>query len=229
MVIIAIEGIDGSGKGTHAKRVEAKLKELGKTVTLFSFPRYQETEFGAAVGEYLNGDFGKDVHPKLASVLYAVDRFESRGVVRAHNVVQDVVVCDRYVPSNLAHQCAKICDCDPAVDEGMDLFRWILEMEHKTFNLPRPDMVICLDLPVKLACKLIELKRKRAYTDKKADLHEADHKYLEAVRRWYQRIGDELLYVPKWRTVNVHEDDEIRPVDDVFEDVWAEVSSVLPS
>ena len=68
-MLIAIEGIDGSGKGTQAARVTQRLREQGRSVELLSFPRYEATFFGGAVGDFLNGKFGNldevAVEPKI--------------------------------------------------------------------------------------------------------------------------------------------------------------------
>ena len=78
--LIAIEGIDGAGKGTQAGRLVSSLREMGLRVDTLQFPRYSATNFGGAIGDFLNGRFGSlnQVHPQLAAVLYAGDRFESR-------------------------------------------------------------------------------------------------------------------------------------------------------
>ena len=78
-VIIAIEGIDGSGKGTQAARLHARCQAEGIKTSLIGFPRYDQTLFGKSIGDFLNGRFGEldEVNPFLASLLYAGDRFES--------------------------------------------------------------------------------------------------------------------------------------------------------
>jgi dTMP kinase len=105
-VLIAIEGIDGSGKGTQAQQLVERLNQHNTTACLLSFPRYSETLFGTTIGRFLDGDFGPldAVAPELAATLYAGDRYESRGLLIDALDNHQVVVCDRYVPSNLAHQ-----------------------------------------------------------------------------------------------------------------------------
>ncbi len=96
-LLIAIEGIDGSGKGTQAARLQASLTRRGLKAALISFPRYQETFFGARIGDFLNGRFGslEEVHPFLAATLFAGDRLESRSFLNEAIVSHDVVVLDR--------------------------------------------------------------------------------------------------------------------------------------
>ena len=104
--LIAIEGIDGSGKGTQAQRLAQSLEAGGESVRLLSFPRYEQTAFGRRIGHFLNGRYGQldQVDPLLVSLLYAGDRFESKGVLLDAIAGCDVVVLDRYVPSNIAHK-----------------------------------------------------------------------------------------------------------------------------
>ena len=134
-LLIAIEGIDGSGKGTQASRLVERLDTDGISCSLLSFPRYSETLFGESIGKFLNGDFGplEAVAPQLAATLYAGDRFESRGMLLEALATQQVVVCDRYVPSNLAHQGSRVED-----ERQSELIEWIETIEYDVFQLPRP-------------------------------------------------------------------------------------------
>jgi dTMP kinase len=65
--LIAIEGIDGSGKGTQSRILVERIRQTGRKVELISFPRYEETFFGRLIGSFLNGEFGSldQVHPVL--------------------------------------------------------------------------------------------------------------------------------------------------------------------
>ncbi|MCA9050720.1 MAG: thymidylate kinase [Planctomycetaceae bacterium] len=194
-LLIAIEGIDGAGKGTHARQLVERLILSGVRVTSLQFPRYSETTFGAAIGDFLNGRFGSldQVHPQLASVLYAGDRFESRPVLQAAIDNHDIVILDRFTGSNLAHQSAKL---DGA--ERTELIRWIDHVEHVVFGLPRPDLVILIDISSDWSRKLVSRKAARDYTDNEADLHESDLSYLERVRRCYLQLADQR---EEWRVV----------------------------
>ena len=157
--LVAIEGIDGSGKGTQAKRLLARLKAGGLRSALLSFPRYDATFFGKKVGEYLNGAYGPlgQVHPFFAALLFAGDRFESRALLADELAANDVVVLDRYVASNIAHQAARL--------ESAERKRLIEAIEHLEFELyqvPRPDLVVLLDVSVASAQRLIATKPSRS-------------------------------------------------------------------
>ena len=212
-MLIAIEGIDGSGKGTQAARVTQRLREQGRSVELLSFPRYEATFFGGAVGDFLNGKFGNldEVHPFLASLLYAGDRFESRDVLQAALDANDVVVLDRYVASNIAHQGAKVTG-----DERQQLIKAIQHLEHEIYGLPHADRTILLNLPVNVAQQLIAKKAKRSYTEKAADLQEADGIYLGKVQEVYQELAS---HSNTWRTVECVQAGELRTLDEITNDL----------
>ena len=216
--LIVIEGIDGSGKGTQAQQLTERLTATGRRVQLLSFPRYRETLFGHAIGEFLNGRFGQldQVHPFLASVLYAADRFESKQVLLDALQQSDVVVCDRYVPSNLAHQGAKV-----EGSERDELLRTIERIEFDIFLLPRPSQVVLLDVPVEIAQRNIAAKKPRSYTDKAADLQEADAAYLQRVRDVYLQLASSNS---SWQRVESARAGEQRSIADISDDIMARVA-----
>lgn len=223
-LFVAIEGIDGSGKGTQAKRLLDRLEHEGRRATLLSFPRYESTFFGRAIGTYLNGGFGslEHVDPHLAAVLFAGDRHESRNMLLEAIRDHDVVIADRFVASNVAHQGARRSGA-----ARVELVDWILELEHEVFALPRPDLVVLLDVPVAVAAKQIATKRQRSYTDAAADLHESDHGHLDRARAAYLELADRE---PNWHRVPGALDAETaRPIEEVAEDVYELVAGRLDS
>jgi dTMP kinase len=218
-MLIDIEGIDGSGKGTQARQLCDRLRGAGTSATLVSFPRYQETLFGRAVGEFLNGKYGSlaTVHPFLVSLLFAGDRYESKSFLLEAIQKSEVVVLDRYVPSNVAHQASKLEGAARA-----DLAARILAIEFTIFGLPRPDVVLLLDVPVSVAQELITKKGSRPYTEQKADIQEADARYLEGVRTVYHELAKTD---PKWKTIACCEGTRLRSVEEVAELVWQAVEA----
>ncbi len=212
-LLVAIEGIDGSGKGTQSALLCEHLRQRGVSAALLSFPRYEQTRFGAAIGAFLNGQFGDldSVHPQLASLLFAGDRFESKDVILEAAQAHDVVVFDRYVASNIAHQAAKLDGPNRA-----ELMRWIESIEYDVYKLPHPDATVLLDLPATAAQQLIATKAARSYTDKAADLQEADTGYLERVRQVYLSLADQN---PHWVRIDCMANDAIRSLESIAEEV----------
>jgi len=195
-VFIAIEGVDGSGKGTQTALLAEKLQDAGHKVAVFSFPRYTQSKCGEMVGKYLNGDFGDANDPHLVSLIYAMDRVAARADLMAALSSSDVVLCDRYVSSNIAHQCAKV----PA-EQAEAVRNWITYVEYTVNAMPVPDLQLLLDVPPELAAARVLLKQKRAYTDKAEDLHEAAKPYLKRVIDVYRRMASDSCMSP-WRTVH---------------------------
>jgi dTMP kinase len=212
--LIAIEGIDGAGKGTQAGRLVSALREMGLRVDTLQFPRYSSTTFGSAIGDFLNGKFGSlnEVHPQLAAVLYAGDRFESRELLMRMIEDNDVVVLDRFVGSNLAHQSAKL-----EGEARTALVEWIEKIEYGVFQLPRPTLTILIDMSSQMSRELVSRKAARDYTEQEADLQESDLPYLERVRRCYLALAHSRL---DWRTVHGLDDAGLlRTIDDVGEEI----------
>jgi dTMP kinase len=211
--LIAIEGIDGSGKGTQAARLVAALQKRGRHVQLISFPRYRDTFFGARIGDFLNGRFGglDEVHPFLAATLFAGDRLESRQLLEDGLARNDVVVLDRYVASNIAHQASKRVGA-----ERQQLLEWIEKLEFEVNRLPKPDLVVLLDLPATEAQRLIARKAARSYTEKEADLQEADAVYLEEVRQVYLQLA---ARASGWSVISVVDESGIRMMDAITSDI----------
>jgi dTMP kinase len=220
--LIAIEGIDGAGKGTQAARVAESAAARGHRVASFSFPLYDGNPFSRAVADYLNGEFGgaDEVHPELAALLYAGDRFHARPQLVAALADCDLVVCDRYVASNAAHQGAKLTG-----DARARLLDWLDEVEYGEFALPRPDLVVLLDAPVALARELVGRKATRGYTTLEADIHEADAGHSGATRDVYL----ELARCGNWRVVATGgADGAPRAVDEIAGEIWRAVEPLLP-
>lgn len=220
--LIAIEGIDGSGKGTQSSRLTAALQSRGLKAAMLQFPRYAATNFGSAIGDFLNGRFGSldQVHPQLAAVLYAGDRFESRQLLLSMMSDNDVVVLDRYVGSNLAHQAAKLDG-----EERRQLTQWIEQIEYGVFGLPKADRTLLIDMSSGWSRELVGRKAVREYTDQVVDLQEANAPYLDRVRLCYQQIAasrEDWTVIP-----GLSESGELRTIDEVGDQILQVVTSLI--
>src|SRR5438876_6680418 len=125
--LIAIEGIDGSGKRTQVDLLTLALKARGHSVYSTGFPQY-DSWFGKMVGQFLNGDLGplESVDPHFAALLYAGDRFETKPKLEAALNNGQIVLVDRYVGSNLANQTARV-----PPEKRDELRSWIDQQESR--------------------------------------------------------------------------------------------------
>ncbi|WP_368747665.1 dTMP kinase [Enterobacter cancerogenus] len=200
--LISFEGIDGSGKGTQSKLLLDKLNSIGVTAKLFSFPCYEKTFFGKEIGAFLRGEFGgiNDVHPKLASILYAMDRFEKRQEIVDLLSQGATVICDRYVDSNIAHQSSKL-----PVSEQKGFIDWISELEYNFNKMPVPDLTFFLNVPLNVSKEMVLKKKKRSYTDSDEDIHERAYGYLDSVLLAYNKID----FGTRWNLIECCNDNDL--------------------
>ena len=110
--LIAIDGVDASGKQTHTELLCKKLEESGFEVLRLSFPDY-ESPSSTLVKMYLSGDFGtnpEDVNAYAASSFFAADRFASFRMKwkKDYEKKNTVIVADRYTSANMIHQASKL-------------------------------------------------------------------------------------------------------------------------
>ena len=212
-ILMAFEGIDGSGKGTQSALLCQNLQILGKRAAVFSFPQYQQTFFGRRIGEMLDGRFGSltEIAPWAAALLFAGDRWESLPRLNALRDEVEVVILDRYVPSNIAHQAGRYQG-----EERARLRRLIEELEYDIYRVPRPDHVFLLDIPVAVAQQLVLAKKPRDYTDKASDLLEADAQYLEQTRQAYLELA---ASEPHWHQIAVTHAGQLRSTADIAAEI----------
>jgi dTMP kinase len=185
--LIALEGIDGSGKRTQLDLLASELDARGLATFRISFPRY-DSFYGKLVGRYLNGEFGAldAVDPHLSALLYAGDRLEAKAEIETALSAGKIVLADRYIASNMAHQSARV---PPELRE--EFFAWLRRLEYGLYALPVEDLVIFLRVPVTEANRLVGLKPVRAYTTLRRDIQEADIEHLEQTAIIYDRLATE--------------------------------------
>lgn len=200
---IVLEGLDGSGKSTQIKLLKQYFEQTkGYTVQSMHFPRTDEESpvFGPMIGSFLRGEYGRleQVHPQLVSLLYAGDRWNAAVDIREHLQNGHIVLCDRYVLSNVAFQCAKIDD----EQERQRLLQFIFYMEFQFFSIPRPDISFFLHVPIDFVAKQLSVERggeTRAYLRGKQDIHEANINFQKRVEQMYlmlcHQFPEQLFYI----------------------------------
>ena len=247
-MLIAIEGVDKSGKETQAALLLERLRSENRNVRKIEFPNYA-SEASAAVKMYLNGEFGEspdDVNPYAASILFTVDRYASyKKDWSAFLGSGGIVIADRYTMSNMIHQGAKFAD--PA--ERRAYIGWLADFEFVKVGLPRPDIVIFLDLSMELRLMLMEKKMRadgvdyrfadgvdhrfadgleRRFADSRgnrfADIHERDLGYLNRSHLCAREVAAAL----GWTRVEAGNGGALRSAADIHEELYAAVAPLLP-
>ena len=218
--LIVFEGTDGSGKSTQFARLCQRVSGMGLDYQKLTFPQYAEPS-SALIRMYLGGEFGgspADVNPYAASAFYAVDRFASLKKVWGEYYKQGgLILTDRYTTSNAIHQAVK---CAPG--ERPAFLLWLDDFEHEKMGLPRPDLVIYLDVPTEATVQL--LRSRESQTNTQADIHEKDTAYLAACRECAGQAADIL----GWKRIRcLDKNGKLRSIEDIHQEIWAVVAPLL--
>ncbi len=223
--LIVIDGTDGSGKATQVALLVKRLKKDGYTIKTVDFPEYYKNFFGKFIGHCLSEQYYNfvKVHPKIASVLYAADRSESKREMESWIKKGYIVIANRYVSANQIHQGGKI----KSAKKRQAFIEWLDEMEYKVFKIPKPDVVFYLDLPIKLSKALMKERNKnavRTYLGNKKDVHEKDVEFLENSRKsalWLSKTQKNFL------KVDCATNNKVLPREDIHEIVYKKVKGIL--
>jgi dTMP kinase len=215
---IAIEGTDGSGKTVQFERLVLALPEKVRVATL-DFPQYSEPS-SYFVQKYLTGKYGGDVEPYAAAVLFAVDRFDVKLKVREWRDEGRLIIANRYVASNMAHQGAKIAD----KKEREHFYRWLYQLEYEVFGIPKPDLNIILHLPAEIAAELGARRARRAAFKGARDIHEEDRAYQKRAEEVYLEIA--ALFPHDFRVIECAPEGALLAPEAIHERVLAAVREV---
>lgn len=217
--LIVLEGTDGSGKATQARLLCQSLEERGISWREIDFPRYGKPS-AAMVQEYLDGKLGShpgDVNAYAASMFYAMDRFASfKQDWGGFYTAGGVVVADRYTTSNAVHQASKL-----PVGEREAYLNWLFDLEYRLLELPKPDLVIYLDMPTEISQRM--MRRREETTGTHADIHEQDVEYLRQCRG----NAGQVARLCGWTVIPCACGDQPRSVEDIHRQVLSAVEPIL--
>jgi dTMP kinase len=220
--LIVIEGTDCSGKETQTKKLVERLINDGEKVATMSFPMY-DTPTGQIIGACLLGkpqmckellqsehsffkEGGGNVVSLTALSYYAADRRYNLPTIEKYLNEGYTLIIDRYVTSNMAHRGGMIKD----EEERRKMYKKIELLEYEIMELPRPDKVILLYMPYEAAC-ILKKGREEA-----PDEAESNEEYLRLGERAYLELAN--LY--GYEIINCTENDKIRTIEEIHEDVY---------
>lgn len=201
--LVVIDGLDGSGKTTQFELLCEYLSSRGTSYKQICFPDYKEPS-SALVKMYLAGEFGSSpdsVNPYAASTFYAVDRFASYKRFWEFDYKAGVLIlAARYTTSNVIHQMSKL-----PREKWDEYLSWLEDFEYGLLELPRPDVVVFLDMPLEVSQRLLINRYKG--DGARRDIHERDMEYL-------QRCRESALYAAEklgWQVIPCAENGEPLP------------------
>lgn len=219
--LIVIDGADGSGKGTQTKLLKEFLEKKGKNVATLDYPRYGKPSAYFAE-QYLNGNYGtvNEVSPKLASLFYALDRFDSKKEI-IKELKDKIIISNRYVSANAGHQGGKIKD----IKKRNEFLDWLNELEYEILGLPKPDIKIYLHVSHDIGQKLVDKKEEREYIKgKKRDIHEDDLNHLKNTEEAYQYLtkkeGD-------WIIIECIKDNKLLTIEEIHNKIIGSVKDSI--
>ena len=210
--LIVFEGTDGSGKATQTALLCQRLRREGAAFKEIDFPRYGNP-FAEPARLYLAGALGDspgDVNAYAASALFAVDRFASYKEDWGEFYESGgLIVADRYTTSNAVHQASKLPEGERAA-----FLDWLFDHEYHRLGLPKPDLVVYLDLPTELSERW--MRQRENDTGVQADIHERDEAYLRACAQ----SGRDIARACGWRRIDCAADGAPRSKEEVHQEVW---------
>lgn len=162
-IFICIEGIDLSGKTTHAYRLVDNLRHK-------SFDAVYTTEpTSGEIGKFIRNNILQSQERAsiiMEALLFAVDRVNHvEDTIKPALSEGKIVVSDRYVFSSLAYQGAA----------GLDL-KWIEEINKFAIS---PDLAICIDIPVEVVFE--RLRREKSVMENSQTQTKVREVYLKLV------------------------------------------------
>lgn len=210
--IIALEGIDGSGKGLQFRALKAALEARGFSVGCMDFPDYGGF-FGAEIGKMLAGAGGvraDEVDAKSMALWYACDRRQVFAAFRDGEY--DYLLLNRYTMANAVYQGVRYQWQNPGAEAGAKGFAgWVFELEHESMGLPVPDIYFIFDVDAAMSRENVAKKGRREYTEQ-ADLYEKSESLMSAARELYLALGGAY---PNARVIRCADGGRMRPPEEI--------------
>ncbi len=213
--LIAIDGVDASGKQTHTELLAKHYETKGYKVRMLSFPMY-DSPASSLVKMYLSGEFGEtaeDVDAYCASTLFAADRFASFRTDwhKDYEDEETIIIADRYVSSNMIHQASKIDD----LQEKERFLDWLFDFEFNLYKIPKPDMTIFLDMPPEYGRILMQNRDNKFSGEQTPDIHERDFSYLEKSYNNAKYVSEKF----GWKHISCVKDEKLRTLEDIQKEI----------
>ncbi len=218
--LIAIDGLDASGKMTQTQLLRDVLAEKGVPYRYLSFPTY-DSDYSAHVNMYLKGRFGDDpeiVNPFAASSFFGTDRYCSFMLDWKNDYDNgNIILANRYTSANAVHQLSKLDE-----SEYDSFLEWLMDHEYNKLGIPKPDAVVYLCVPPEVSEKMIQHRCDETGAEK--DIHESNKKHLENSYRAALYSAEKL----GWIKIDCAENGELRSREDIHREIIEKLTAIIP-
>lgn len=170
LVLVTLEGIDGSGKTTAGRAVAQALRDQGMRT------KTTEEPTGTWLGKAVRRALAENLDDAALAFLFMADRADH---VTRIGVWQDqgyLVLSDRYADSTIAYQAVALADRFQGEDPLEAIARW----QWRFF--PRPDVTLWCDVSPATGLKRIAERDRHDHFEKEA--------FLRKVRANYRRLAE---------------------------------------
>jgi len=207
--LITFEGIEGSGKSTHARLLALALRAEGHEVVEVREPG--GTQLGEAIRLLLSRKGGVETMCAQAELLlFMASRAQLVQTIILPALLRGVhVICDRFSDSTAAYQ---------GYARGCDL-KLIAQINAFAVQGISPDLTILLDLDLRAGFKRLHCRNRRHGTEK-------DRIESEGMA-FHKRVRNGYLALAKKMPERFIVIDANRPVKKVHADIWKAVWNVL--
>ncbi|MCL4399381.1 dTMP kinase [Candidatus Parvarchaeota archaeon] len=191
--LIVLEGIDGTGKASQTALLEKRLRDAGKTVSVYSYPDY-DSVYGKRIKAFLYNEIKLSIEELF--FLYFIDIIKDNREVKEKLARGEFVLMDRYVFSTVAYQAAGGFDIEKS--------KSIVSLS----GINKPDLVLYIDMPE-------DISMSRKYKQKESssvDKFEKNRKFLLSVKKNYNTLLEENFYSDRWARIDAGDD----TIDSVF-------------
>jgi dTMP kinase len=189
-MFISFEGIEGSGKTTHARRTVRFLQGKGHDCVITREPG--GTRIGEKIRAILLDPLNKEMDPLTELLLYTADRAQHiKAFIQPLLAEGKTVLCDRYYDATMAYQ---------GFARGLDIA--LIEKIHQLlFEDLKPDMTLLLDLPA-------EIGLSRAWKQiKKGNRVSEETRFEEETLSFHRKVREGYL------ELSSHEPERFRVID----------------
>ena len=126
----------------------------------------------------------------------------------------------QYTTSNIVHQASKFDN----LGDKENYINWLEDLEYDKMELPRPDLVIFLNMPTNKALELISKRNNKITGEDKKDIHEKDKEYLEKSHKNACDIAERL----EWKEIHcVNKNGEIKSIEELHEEIYNVIKKVI--